>query len=124
MRAAGRRALGLGAVWALDEAISLARSEPWTAGQLIALACGVGLLVATGLIAREVWPDHPRRALAAAAFAAAYPVVYRMSILFHPEMPFALLCALAVLVFLRAARRGWPARLGLVARRRAAARPR
>ena len=28
-------------------------------------------------------------------FAAAYPVVYRMSILFHPEMPFAFLCALA-----------------------------
>jgi uncharacterized repeat protein (TIGR01451 family) len=112
VRASGAAALGLGAVWALDEAISLARSEPWTVGQLIALACGIGLLIVTGLIGREVWPDHPRCALAAAAFAAAYPVVYRMSVLFHPEMPFALLCALAVLVFLRASRQGWPHRLG------------
>jgi hypothetical protein len=35
-----------------------------------------------------------------------------MSILFHPEMPFALLCALSTLVVLRAQRRGFPARLG------------
>ena len=123
MRAAGVAALGLAALWALDEAISLSRSEPWTVGQLITLACGAGLLVVTGLIAREVWPDKPRRALAAAAFAAAYPVVYRMSVLFHPEMPFAFLCALAVLVFLRASRRGWPHAARLVARRGAAARP-
>ena len=111
-RRAGVAALGLAALWALDEAISLSRSEPWTVGQLIALACGGGLLLVTGLIAREVWPDKPRRALAAAAFAAAYPVVYRMSVLFHPEMPFALLCALALLIFLKASRREWPHRLG------------
>jgi 4-amino-4-deoxy-L-arabinose transferase-like glycosyltransferase len=35
-----------------------------------------------------------------------------MSVLFHPEMPFALLCALALLVFLRASRREWPNALG------------
>ncbi len=35
-----------------------------------------------------------------------------MSILFHPEAPFALLCALAMLSFLRASRQGWPARKG------------
>ena len=35
-----------------------------------------------------------------------------MSILFHPEVPFAFLCALAILIFLRAARLGWPTRLG------------
>jgi uncharacterized repeat protein (TIGR01451 family) len=112
IRLAGAAGLGLAGLWALDEAISLARSEPWSVGQLIALAAGTGFLAVTGLIAREVWPGHPGRAVAAAAFAAAYPVVFRMSVLFHPEMPFALFCALALLVFLRAARRGWPRRAG------------
>ena len=112
LRVAGAAALALGLLWALDEAISLSRSESWSVGQLIALVAGIGFLVTTGLIAREVWPGHPRRALAVGAFAACYPVVFRMSVLFHPEMPFALFCALAVLVFLRAARRGWPGRLG------------
>ena len=111
-RRAGAAAIALALVWALDEAISLSRSESWSVGQLIALLAGIGLLGATGLIAREIWPDRPRRAVAAVAFVAAYPVVFRMSVFFHPEMPFALLCALAVLVFLAAARRGWPSHLG------------
>ncbi len=114
VRIAGVAALALGAAWALDEAISLAKSEPWSAGRLIALGSGLGLVLATGLIAREIWPAHAGRAVAAGAFAAAYPVVYRMSILFHPEAPFALLCALAVLVLLRASSRSWPSRLGYV----------
>jgi uncharacterized repeat protein (TIGR01451 family) len=112
LRLAGGTALALATVWGLDEAVSLSRSESWSVGQLIALAAGIGFVLTTGLIGREVWPGNPRRAVAAGAFAAAYPVVYRMSVLFHPEMPFALFCALAVLVFLRAARRGWPGRLG------------
>ena len=111
-RRAGVAALALGLLWGLDEVLMLCKSEEWTAGQLVALACGMALILVTGLIAREVWPAHPGRALAAGAFVAAYPVVYRMSILFHPEVPFALLCALAILVFLRAARLGWPTRLG------------
>ena len=111
-RLAGLVALALGFLWGLDELLMLCKSEKWTAGQLIALASGMGLVFVSGLIAREVWPAHPRRALAAGGFVAAYPVVYRMSILFHPEVPFALLCAIAMLLFLRAARRGWPTRLG------------
>ncbi len=114
LRVAGAAALGIGAVWAIDEGISLAKSEPWSAGRLIALSSGLGLVLVTGLIAREIWPGRVGRAVAAGAFAAAYPVVYRMSILFHPEAPFALLCALAVLVLLRAASRSWPSRLGYV----------
>lgn len=114
LRIAGAAALALGGVWAIDEAISLAKSEPWSAGRLIALLSGLGLVLVTGLIAREVWPAHIGRAVAAGGFAAAYPVVYRMSILFHPEAPFALLCALAVFVLLRAARRSWPSRSGYV----------
>ncbi len=111
-RIAGAAALAVATVWGLDEAIMLSKSEEWTSGQLIALACGTGLVLVTGLIAREVWSGNGRRALAAAALVAAYPVVYRMSILFHPEAPFALLCGIAILCFLRAARLGWPDRLG------------
>ena len=114
VRIGGTAALGLGALWGLDEAVSLAKSEPWSAGRLIALACGTGLVFVTGLIARELWPAHVGRAVAAGAFAAAYPVVYRMSVLFHPEAPFAFLCALTFLVLLRSARLGWPLRLGWV----------
>jgi hypothetical protein len=112
VRLLGAAALALGLLWGLDEAVSLSKSEPWTAGQLIAVACGAGLVVATGLIARELWPGNTRRALAAGAFVAAYPVVYRMSIVFHPEVPFGLLCGIAMLLLLRGARLGWPARLG------------
>jgi len=112
VRTAGVVALVLGGLWGLDEALSLGRSLPWSAGQLVALACGAGLIAVSGLLGREIWPDRPRRALGTAAMVAAYPVVYRMSILFHPEMPFALLCAVALLVTLRAAQRGWPARQG------------
>jgi uncharacterized repeat protein (TIGR01451 family) len=112
LRLAGAGGLALGLLWGLDETVSLAKTEPWAAGRLVALACGAGLILVTGLIAREVWPGHRWRWLAAGAFAAAYPVVYRMSILFHPEMPFALLCGLATLVLLRASRLGWPHLLG------------
>jgi Domain of unknown function DUF11/Dolichyl-phosphate-mannose-protein mannosyltransferase len=112
IRTAGVGALGLSLLWGLDEALSLAKSEPWSGGRLIALACGIGLVLVTGLIARELWPGNTGRAVAAAAFAAAYPVVFRMSILFHPEAQFAFLCALAIFVVLRASRSGWPTRLG------------
>lgn len=112
VRLGGGAALALGALWSLDEAVSLARSEPWSAGQLVALGCGAGLILVSGLIGRELWPGHPRRAIATGAMVAAYPVVYRMSILFHPEMPFALTSSVALLLFLRAAGRSWPSRLG------------
>src|SRR6185437_14521839 len=92
-RSLGIAVLALAALWALDEGLSLGRSQAWSAGQLISLACGAGLIAVTGAIAREVWPANRGRWIAAGAFAAAYPVVYRMSILFHPEMLFALLFA-------------------------------
>ncbi len=112
VRLLGASALALGGLWGLDEAVMLCKGEPWTAGQLIAVACGAGLIAVSGLIARELWPGNSRRALAVGAFVAGYPVVYRMSILFHPEVPFALLCAISILLVLRGARRGWPATLG------------
>ena len=112
LRAAGLGGLLVAAVWGLDEAISLGKTEAWSAGRLISFAACVGLVVLSGLIGREVWPESTRRAFGTAGFVAAYPVVFRMGVLFHPEMPLAFLCSLALLIFLRASRRGWPPRLG------------
>jgi 4-amino-4-deoxy-L-arabinose transferase-like glycosyltransferase len=112
VRIAGLAGMVLAAVLGIDEALSLAKTEPWSAGRLITFSMCAGLVLVTALIAREIWPDHPGRALAAGAFLVAYPVVLRMGVLFHPEMPLAFLCSLAILLFLRAARLGWPGRLG------------
>ncbi len=80
---------------------------------MLSLACLLGLVCVTALLARELWPEHPRRAIAAAAIALAYPIVFRMGVMFHPEMTLAFACALAFLLLVRAQRRGWPLRLGL-----------
>jgi hypothetical protein len=109
----GVAGLGLGGLWGLDEAIQLARAQQWSSGQLLALAAAVGLVIASWLIAREVWPGHPGRALATAGFVLAYPVVLRLGALFHPETTMAFLSALAVWVVIRAERRSWPLRHGI-----------
>jgi hypothetical protein len=119
-RAQATRRLGIAgvavaALWGLDEAIALGRSERWSAGQLLSLAAAAGLVAVSALIAREIWPGRPGRALATAGFVMAYPVVLRLGALFHPETTTALLCSLAVLFVIRAERRGWPARLGIAA---------
>ena len=111
----GLAGLVLAGLWGLDEAVALGKTERWSAGQLVALASALGLVAASGLIAREVWPGHPRRALATAGFVLAYPVVLRLGALFHPETMMALFSALAVLAALRAERRGWPLSLGVAA---------
>jgi Dolichyl-phosphate-mannose-protein mannosyltransferase/Domain of unknown function DUF11 len=113
VRVAGLAGLGLGLLWGLDEAISLGKTEAWSAGQLLSLTFAAGLVVVSGLIARELWPGHPGRALATAAFVAAYPVVLRIGMLFHPETAMAFLSALAVWLLLRAEKRGWPLRHGV-----------
>ncbi len=112
VRVAGLAGLALAVIWGLDEAVSLGKTHPWSAGQFLSLGACVGLVLVTGLIAGEVWPRRPLRALAAAGFAAAYPVVLRMGVNFHPETLFALFASLATLLFLRAARLGWTNRLG------------
>jgi hypothetical protein len=112
LRLAGVAGVVAAGAWGLDECLALARTQAWSAGQLIALASALGLIVVSGLIARELWPDRPARALGVMAFVAAYPVVLRLAVLFHPETTMAFLSALAVLLFVRAERRGWPARLG------------
>ena len=112
VRVAGLAGIAAAVLWGLDEAVSLAKTEAWSAGQLVSFAAWLGLVLVSGLIAREIWPDRPRRALATGGFVLAYPVAFRMSVLFHPEMLLALFAALAMLFFVRAARLGWPNRLG------------
>jgi hypothetical protein len=111
----GGGGLAVAALWGLDEAIRLGRTEQWSAGQLLALGSALGLVVVSGLIAREVWPEHAGRALAAAGFVLAYPVVLRLGSLFHPETTMAFLSALAIWVAIRAERQGWPLGLGVAA---------
>ena len=113
LRMLGLAVLAVAVAWGLDEAISLAKTEAWSSGQLLALAAAGGLVIVSGLIAREVWPDHPRRSLATMGFVVAYPVVLRVGVLFHPETTMALLSSLATLVVIRAERRGWPPVLGV-----------
>jgi hypothetical protein len=115
LKRAGAVGLAVGLVWGLDEAIALAKTEPWAGGQLLALCSALGLVVVSGLIALEIWPGQARRAIATAGFVIAYPVVLRLGSLFHPETTMAFISTLVVLVVVRAARRGWPVRLGALA---------
>ena len=112
LRRAGLAAVALAALWGLNQAVALGKEQPWAAGRLLSLAALLGVAVVTALIAREVWPDRPRRMLGASAILLAYPVAYRLGVLFHPELLFVLCTAVAVLLFLRAGRSGWPAALG------------
>jgi len=115
VRIGGVVALALGALWGLDEAIQLGRTEQWSSGQLLALGSALGLVVVSGLIAREIWPAHTGRALATAGFVLAYPVVLRVGALFHPETTMAFLSALVVWLVIRSERRGWPLGVGIAA---------
>jgi 4-amino-4-deoxy-L-arabinose transferase-like glycosyltransferase len=112
VRIGGICALGAALLWGLNEAVALGRTLPWSAGQFVSLAAFFGLLWLTALIALEVWPARRGRAAGAVALMLAYPVVFRMGVLFHPEMLFAFSCCLALWLALRSARRGWPPALG------------
>ena len=114
----GAAALALVAVWSVDEAISLGKTQPWSAGQLVSLAACLALVAADRADrARGLAGPAAVARSAAAAFVAAYPVVYRMGILFHPEMLFARSARSRHTSSLRAARLGWPAALGWAAGR-------
>jgi 4-amino-4-deoxy-L-arabinose transferase-like glycosyltransferase len=113
-RIAGTALLVGAAVWALDDAFALVRAQPWSAGRLISFAESLALIGLTAAIAHELWPQSPRRVIGAAAFSLAYPIVFRLGVLFHPEMTLAFLTAFAILVVLRAERRNWPAKHGLL----------
>jgi len=94
-------------VAAVIAALARARAVPWSSGQLISLASACTLVVVTALLARRIFPS---RAVAAAVAVAALPVVVREAVVFHPELPFAAVVALALLAFVRGAEAQWSAR--------------
>jgi len=79
----------------------------WLPAQLLSALWAAGLVVLCWLLARELWPGHELLAAGAAALTAAIPIVIRLGTMFHPEMQLAFLAALALLLSLRARRRGW-----------------
>lgn len=103
--AAGAVAVLVGA--AVVAALARARAVPWSSGQLISLVSACALVVVTVALARRVLPS---RALVAAIAVIALPVVLREAVVFHPELPFAALVALALLAFVHGAETGWSPR--------------
>ena len=87
----------------------------WRAGQLLSILWTAGLLAVAWLLGRELWPAHPWAAALAVAATATVPIVLRLGVMFHPEMQFAFLAALGVLLVVRAERRGWPLGYGAAA---------
>lgn len=120
LTAAGGRArragIGLAAVavlWAGSDAVSFVASNDWSAGQLVTLGFGLGLLGLTWALAREVWPSSRWAPTLAVVACAGLPVVLRQAGMFHPDGPFAFFAVLALLLLLRGRRLGWPASKGL-----------
>ena len=87
----------------------------WRAGQLLSILWTVGLLAVAWLLGRELWPESPSAAALTVAATATVPIVLRLGVMFHPEMQFAFLGALGVLLVVRAERRSWPLGYGAAA---------
>jgi 4-amino-4-deoxy-L-arabinose transferase-like glycosyltransferase len=91
------------------EAAVLARGGlGWRGGQALSALWAALLVVVGWLLARELWPGRPWLQAAAAVATAAIPILIRLGTMFHPEMQFACLAALALLLVIRGGRRGWP----------------
>jgi 4-amino-4-deoxy-L-arabinose transferase-like glycosyltransferase len=80
----------------------------WRAGQALSVLWLVGELAVAFALARELAPGRPRLAAAAVAATAAVPIVLRLGVMLHPESQAAALLGLALFLFVRASRRGWP----------------
>jgi 4-amino-4-deoxy-L-arabinose transferase-like glycosyltransferase len=89
-------------------ALSHARAVAWSSGQVLALLSACGLVAVGFALARTLFPQRPVVPVLVAVATFALPVVLREGVVFHPELPFAFLVALAVLVFVRGADNGWP----------------
>ena len=110
--AVGRRRSGwtlatVAAFLAALDVVSAATSVKWVPYVLPNLASVLGLVVVAALLAREVWPRWPWAPPLAAAATAVVPVVFRIGDVIHPDAPFALFGCAALLLVLRARRRGW-----------------
>jgi hypothetical protein len=107
LRGGGLALVLAAAVLAVVHAGAHAVATPWRSGQLVAAAATAVLLACTWLLGRVVWPRSRVLPLVAVAAVAALPIVPRLGVMFHPEMPFAALAALALVTFARAAASGW-----------------
>ena len=96
---AGGLALLYGWAFAVEQAWA-----PMVLTSYLASLCLVGV---SALVGREVWPTSTVKPALVAACVAALPATLRIGILFHPDSLFAALAVAALLVVLRAARRGW-----------------
>ncbi len=108
VRRAGVGLALVAAVWAGSDAAALLSTTRWASGQVVTLAFAIGSLGLTWLLAREVWPVGEWPAALAVAACAALPPVLRQAGMFHPDGPFAFLALLALFLFLRSRRLGWP----------------
>ena len=80
----------------------------WRSGQALSAFWAAGLVLIAWLLARELWPRRPTFWAAAAGLTAGVPIVVRLGTMFHPEAQTAFFAGLAVLLGVRAERRGWP----------------
>jgi hypothetical protein len=91
-------------------------TTPEHAVQFLSVVCVLGIVVLSGLIARELFPARPWVWVAALAAAAITPVLVRAGVLYHPEPLATLLATAGLFVVVRALARGelgW--RIGLAA---------
>lgn len=79
----------------------------WRGGQGLSVLWAALLVLVAALLARELWPRRPWLWAGAAWLTAPVPIVIRLGTMFHPEMQFACLSAIATLLAVRASRRGW-----------------
>lgn len=81
-------------------------TTPEHAVQFLSALCVLGIVVLSGLIARELFPARPWIWVAALAVAAITPVLVRAGVLYHPEPLATLLATAGLFVVVRALARG------------------
>ncbi len=83
-------------------------TTPEHAVQLFSVVCVLGIVLLTGLIARELFPTRPWSWVGAVVVAAITPVLVRAGSLYHPEPLGTLLATAGLFVVVRALARGDP----------------
>jgi hypothetical protein len=81
-------------------------TTPEHAVQFLSVLCVLGIVVVSGLIARELFPARPWIWVATLAVAAITPVLVRAGVLYHPEPLATLLATAGLFVVVRALARG------------------
>lgn len=91
---------------ALRRLAAAAEWDPQRPGQLLAAAAGLAVCVLVLLLARELWPERPLVHVVALLLTGTTPALVRASAMYHPETLAVALAAGAMLVTVRALRRG------------------